>query len=226
VTGGDPQARALDLSATAGDYGAAIEAGSFADAQRIVIEALAAGLPGPEILDHVITPAMYRIGDRWERGEISVADEHLATAISNRVMGTVYESLATEIPVSKERVVIAAVEGDQHVMGLRMLADVLEGAGYEALYLGETPLTDLLPFLSTHEPRVIALGATGPWSSAQLIDTVHAIRSEMPSLPILLGGAQALHLTDIADDYRVHVASDVTTAVELIASLIQSTGSG
>jgi methanogenic corrinoid protein MtbC1 len=218
--GGNLRTRAIDLSPTARGYGAAIEAGSFGDAQRIVKDALAAGASGPEILDHVITPAMYRIGERWERGEISVADEHLATAISNRVMGTVYESLATEMPVSKERVLIAAVEGDQHVMGLRMLADVLEGAGYETLYVGETPLADLLPFISTHDPRVIALGATGPWSTARLIDTVRAIRSEMPSLPILLGGAQAQHLADIADDPRIHVANDVTTAVELIASLI------
>jgi methanogenic corrinoid protein MtbC1 len=221
--GGNLHARALDLSPTAGDYSAAIEAGSFGDAQRIVKDSLAAGASGPEILDHVITPAMYRIGERWERGEISVADEHLATAISNRVMGTVYESLATEIPMSKERVVIAAVEGDQHVMGLRMLADVLEGAGYETLYLGETPLADLLPFISTHDPRVIALGATGPWSTARLIDTVRAIRCEMPFLPIVLGGAQAQRLADIADDYQIHLASDVTTAVELVESLIRAT---
>jgi methanogenic corrinoid protein MtbC1 len=165
---------------------------------------------------------MYRIGGRWERGEISVADEHLATAISNRVMGAVYESLVTELPVSKERVLIAAVEGDQHVMGLRMVADVLEGAGYETLYLGETPLVDLLPFISTHAPRVIALGATGPWSAQQLRDTVCAIRSNMPSIPIVLGGAQARELVDnIADDH-VYLASDATTAVEIIASLLES----
>jgi MerR family transcriptional regulator, light-induced transcriptional regulator len=210
-----------DLSSASGDYSTAIEAGSFGDAQRVVKVALTAGASGSEIFDHVITPAMYRIGERWERGEINVADEHLATAISNRVMGTVYESLVTEMPVSKERVLIAAVEGDQHVMGLRMVADVLEGAGYETLYLGETPLADLLPFISTHAPQVIALGATGPWSAPRLLDTVRAIRSNMPSLPIVLGGAQAKELADLTRDDHIYVATDATSAVEIIASLIQ-----
>ena len=68
---------------------------------------------------------------------------------------------------------------------------------------------------------MLAWIGTGPWSSARLIDTVRAIRSEMPSLPILLGGAQAQRLADIADDSRVHVANNVATAVELIASLIR-----
>ncbi len=124
----------------------------------MVGQALAAGATGAEIFARVLTPAMYRIGERWERAEISAADEHLATGISNRIMGSVYEALAVEIPTSKERVLIAAVEGDQHVMGLRMIADVLEGSGYETIYMGaDTPLAGFVESIARHKPSVVAL---------------------------------------------------------------------
>lgn len=167
-----------DFERIQGDYSTAIEAGSFSDAQRVVQGALAAGASGAEIFTRVLTPAMYRIGERWERSEINAADEHLATAISNRIIGTLYETLSVEMPTSKERVLITAVEGDQHVMGLRMIADVLEGAGYETIYLGaDTPLSGLIASIARHAPSVVAVGGTAPWSATSLLETVLAVRA-------------------------------------------------
>ncbi|CAA9509243.1 MAG: hypothetical protein AVDCRST_MAG67-2614 [uncultured Solirubrobacteraceae bacterium] len=98
-----------DFDSIWADYSAAIGRGSYADAAGVVEAALDAGATGAEIFTRVLTPAMYRIGERWERAEITVADEHLATAISNRVMGLVYGAHAVEMPTSKERVLITAV---------------------------------------------------------------------------------------------------------------------
>lgn len=212
---------APDFDALSNAYSAAIEAGSFFDADRVVRDALAAGVTGAEVFAHVLTPAMYRIGERWERAEITAADEHLATAISNRVMGSVYEALAVEMPASKERVIVAAVEGDQHVMGLRMIADLLEGVGYETLFLGaDTPLAGLLTSIARYAPSVVALGATAPWSAAKLVDTVREVRAATPSLPIIVGGAQAERAALAAGADQVHVAADATSIVALVESLI------
>ena len=80
--------------------------------------------------------AMGRIGELWEHGELTVADEHAATGLSYRALLPLQEPLQIAPPRSRERVVLAAVEGQTHVLGLRMVADVLEGAGFEVLYLG------------------------------------------------------------------------------------------
>ncbi len=222
MTGPTGAAAPPDFGSLSGAYGAAIEAGSFPDAERVVRDALAAGATGAEVFAHVLTPAMYRIGERWERSEITVADEHRATAISNRIVGVVYEALAVEMPTSKERVIVAAVEGDQHVMGLRMIADVLEGAGYETLYLGaDTSLAGLLASIARYGPSVVALGATAPWSAAKLVDTVREVRAATPSLPIVVGGAQAERAALAAGADRVHVATDATTIVALVESVIE-----
>jgi hypothetical protein len=53
---------------------------------------------------------------------------------------------------------LAATAGEHHILGLRMAADVLEGAGYEVMYLGaDAPLGSLLGACSRHRPAVLAL---------------------------------------------------------------------
>jgi methanogenic corrinoid protein MtbC1 len=42
------------------------------------------------LYQRVIAPAMWRIGDLWEQGAISVADEHLATALTHQTMAGIY----------------------------------------------------------------------------------------------------------------------------------------
>lgn len=210
-----------DFDSIRTDYSAAIERGSYADAAWVVEAALDAGATGAEIFTRVLTPAMYRIGERWERAEITVADEHLATAISNRVMGLVYGAHAVEMPTSKERVLITAVAGDQHVMGLRMIADVLEGAGYETIYLGaDTPLEGLLASIERWQPSVVALGATAPWSGPVLVETVRAIRAASPAMPMVLGGAQAEDAAAATADGRIFLAADAESVVDVIVSAV------
>jgi methanogenic corrinoid protein MtbC1 len=213
----------LDFEAITTSYSTAIEAGNFAAAQQVVHDALDAGASGTEIFARVLAPAMYRIGDRWEAAEITTADEHLATAISNRVMGSVYEALSVEMPVSKERVLIAAVQGDQHVMGLRMIADVLDGAGYETIYLGaNTPMDELPAAIAEHRPSVVALGGTAPWSAPRLVETIHAIRAAAPTMAIVLGGAQAARAARIAADPAVFVVPDAESVVQIVGVAVRS----
>src|SRR3712207_6385574 len=71
--------------------GTALEAGSRPAAERVVREALDAGLEAQTIYDDVIAVAMRGIGDKWERGELTVADEHLATTITFGLVALVSE---------------------------------------------------------------------------------------------------------------------------------------
>jgi hypothetical protein len=59
---------------------------------------------------------------------------------------------------SGHRVVLAAVQGQHHVLGLRMVADVLEAAGYDVDYLGaDVPGESLQGFIAAHQPSVVGL---------------------------------------------------------------------
>ncbi len=162
-----------------------------AGAERVARQALGEGMSVAALYQRVIAPALWRVGELWEQGEISVADEHLATALTHQVMAGIYgPSLGHE--VMPGRIMLAAVEREHHALGLRMAADVIELEGYETAYLGaDVPIDDLLGAIATRAPDLVALGATMPYSTAALERAIAEIRRADPSLVVLFGGQGA-----------------------------------
>ena len=76
-------------------YAEAILSGDEVAAEVAIREAMEASLTIAEIDDEVIAPALWLVGELWERGEITVADEHLATEICMRVLALQREAQRT-----------------------------------------------------------------------------------------------------------------------------------
>lgn len=168
----------------------ALQVGSIVLAERRIDDALMAGVSPTEVHALIIEPAMVRIGELWQSGTVSVADEHLATAISHRVLIRLVDALTTAGARSRERVVLAAVQGQRHVLGLCMIADVLEGAGFDVLFLGDdVPNEALGGFVTEHQPAVI--GLSFPWGDdvSSLRGAIEALHGAGASPLIMLGGA-------------------------------------
>lgn len=172
-------------------YEDALRVADAAGAERVARQGLSEGLSVAGLYQRVIAPAMWRIGTLWEEGEISVADEHLATALTHQVMAGIFgPSLGHKIMPG--RVLLAAVEGEQHALGLRMAADVIELAGYETIYLGaDVPTADLLRVVTARAPDLVALAATMPDSAPALDRAITGIQDVDPSLIVLFGGQGA-----------------------------------
>ena len=152
-------------------------------------EALLAGVAPAAIHALVIEPAMEHIGELWASDSISVADEHLATAISHEVLIRLFDALSVTRTRSRELVLLAAVEGQHHILGLRMVADVLEGAGFDVLLLGaDVPIDALREFVAEHQPAVIGLGFGIATNVSHLAQAILAIHQVSPAPRIMLGG--------------------------------------
>jgi len=79
-----PDAHEAKVAGIGRAYAAALLRGDEVAAELVIREALEARLSAAEIDDEIIAPALWFVGELWERGEISVADEHIATEISIR----------------------------------------------------------------------------------------------------------------------------------------------
>jgi len=158
----------------------------------------------------VIQPALYELGRRWERGEVSVAQEHLATAMVGRLMAQIYAL----VPVPKQhrgRVVVTAAANEYHDLGARMVADLLERDGWDAHYLGaNTPVGELVRQLAQHTPQALLVSVCVPFNlraAAQLINVVRSTPG-LEKLRILVGG-QAFGLSE---DLWARVGADAMAA--------------
>jgi methanogenic corrinoid protein MtbC1 len=138
----------------------------------------------------VIQPAMYTVGDLWEAGVVSVAQEHLASAITSRVVAGLSAARRASKPW-RGRVVVSAAPNEFHELGAWMLSDLLELDGWDVSYLGaNTPRQDLVTLVRSRKPAVVALSVTMPFNLERTRATIAAVReqTEPGSVRIIVGG--------------------------------------
>jgi methanogenic corrinoid protein MtbC1 len=142
-------------------YVAAQLAGDRRAAVRLIVEqGIERGVPLPSLYLDVIQAAQHRIGELWQQNLISVAQEHVATAITQVALAELYRGLVCE-PPNGRRVVMACVGGELHELGTRVTADFFEMAGFDVRYLGANVPTDsLVGMLREEQPHLLVLSAT------------------------------------------------------------------
>jgi methanogenic corrinoid protein MtbC1 len=193
--------------------------GDEAYAERLIGEAVEVGFDQGTIADEIVSPALRLVGDLWQAGEITVADEHLATEITLRMVALLRVAFRTQERRTRERVLLAAVEGERHIVGLEMVANLLTHAGYDVRMLGaDVPLRAFAPALLRHRPAVLGLTATLPGTSALLRAVIEEAHTVAPEIRVVVGGPGALErLTAIPG---VAICSHVSDAVPLVDALV------
>jgi methanogenic corrinoid protein MtbC1 len=200
-------------------FTAALIAGDAGEADLAVRDAIEAGLSESEIDERVVAPAMRHIGDLWERGDLSVAEEHLATDISFRVLALQREAFRVARRRTAHQVMLGAVEGEQHVLGLYMAGDLLAHAGFEIRALGaDVPIESLRPVVERHDPDIFAFTATMEQSGDLLPLAIDEIRRGAPSIRVIVGGAGVPE--DMDDSDWLTVVRGVTSVVEDVDALL------
>ncbi|HYR12461.1 MAG TPA: cobalamin-dependent protein [Longimicrobium sp.] len=174
-------------------YLAAIRAGSRRDALAVVDDALDGGMDARTLYLQVFQPAMHEIGRLWQENRITVADEHLATAITQLAMSRLYEELFGDRVDAGPLLVAACAEDERHELGLRMICDLLELDGWDTVFLGASvPVEDLVRMVKERRPEVVALSASITPHLARVRETVRAIREAMPEDgPVIAIGGRA-----------------------------------
>ena len=111
------------------------------------------------LFELVITEVMIEIGDRWERGEITVATEHFASGFIRGKVQAIYQSLP--LRSSAPKILVGCAPEELHEIGPLMFATLLRDAGYRVEYLGpDIPLDDLVLYAGSENPRLLILAAT------------------------------------------------------------------
>jgi MerR family transcriptional regulator, light-induced transcriptional regulator len=137
---------------------------------------------------HLFQRALYEVGEQWEKGNISVAIEHAATAIVERLL-TIVQPKVFAGGERRHTAVIACVVEEYHQLGARMIADLFELQGWRCFFLGaNTPLPDLLQLIRKHQPQVVGLSLSIYFNLPSLLQVYTALRKEFPKQLIIVGG--------------------------------------
>ena len=189
----------------------ALRRGDRHAAYRALDEALDDGRELGQVYLDVVQPAMREIGRLWQEDELTVAEEHLATAITESAMSRMFERVFVWRDVRTPKLLAACAEEERHQMGLRMLCDLLELAGWETTYLGASvPIESLVDLVCKHKPDAVAISATIAPHVPRVREAIRAIRSApLERQPVIaVGGRVFLNDPSLAE----RVGADLTAA--------------
>lgn len=165
----------------------------------------------------LVQPAMYRIGERWQAREINVAQEHLATALAQKLLVQQF-TMAETGPPRGSKAVFACVESNHHTLGLRMVADAYELDGWSVEFLGaDTPTRELLERLEQARPELVGLSLSMIRQLPRLKEAIDRIRARFPDQPprIVAGGLGLIRVPGVADRFGLDGwSSSALTAIE------------
>jgi len=202
----------------------AVLTGDRREALRLIVEdGLQQGIAVPDLHLNVIQAAQYEIGRLWQENRLSVAQEHLATAVSQLVLSHLYHHLP-KAPSNGKRVLVSCVQGEQHEVGVRIIADFLEMAGFQVQLLGANVPTDsLVAMVKQARPDLVALSASLSFHLPALRQAVARVREVTgPSFPILVGGRAVLWAAGIEEQLGVPpAAKDAWGMVEAARALLK-----
>ncbi len=112
------------------------------------------------IFDEIISPVMKRIGELWFAGELTIAQEHLAT----RTAICALHKLRNLVPVSESNgktAICCTIEGDFHELPVHLVQMIFEKEGFEVINFGANmPIYALCDEIAQNLPKIICISST------------------------------------------------------------------
>jgi MerR family transcriptional regulator, light-induced transcriptional regulator len=155
-------------------------------AAHTALDTLLANLSLETVLGEVVMPYLHELGERWKRGEASVADEHFA---SNLLRGRLLGLARGWDRGLGPRALLACAPGEQHDLALIVFGMALRERGWRITYLGpDTPIDSLENVARTLEPAAVVIAVTNP---QRLAGTEASLRKVARNVPLWIAGAGA-----------------------------------
>jgi MerR family transcriptional regulator, light-induced transcriptional regulator len=162
------------------------------------------------VLQRVVIPYLQRLGQRWETGEVSVAQEHFASnLLRGRLLGLAQGWGQGRGPAA----VLACLPGEQHELGLLIFGVALRRRGWRITYLGtNSPIDAVADITRSLAPAVVVLLGMTPEG---FLDHAPEITQLANQTQVLLAGAGAT--PELAHQTHTHLLDqDPVTAAGMI----------
>lgn len=156
---------------------------------EIVKDLLDKGISHKEIYVELYQKSLYRIGKLWDKNEVTIPEEHMATQIIESLLNKFSPTVTTG---SQNKAVVTCIDKEFHEIGAKMVANIFELNGWKTFYLGASvPLRELTKFINNTDPQIIALSWSLYLNLARFLEMIDTLTKLFPTKKIFVGG-QAL----------------------------------
>jgi 5-methyltetrahydrofolate--homocysteine methyltransferase len=201
-------------------------AGDAKAVAQLTLAALDGGLAPSEVLDGGLVTGMDRIGVDFRNGVVFVPEVLVAARAMHAGLDILRPLLAQADVAPTGKVVLGTVVGDLHDVGKKLVGMMLEGAGFNVVYLGiDTPPERFVEAVKNENSDLVGMSALLTTTMPGMKRTIDALARAgvQGSVKIMVGGApvtQGFAEKIDADGY----APDAAAAAELARSLVGKGG--
>ncbi len=164
--------------------------GRRSEAMQAVAGRVEDGLPVETVYVEVLQPVMYEVGRMWQADEIDIATEHYVTAATQLLMAKLFPAALPNRRIARS-LVGACLGSELPELGMRMVCDLFEFAGWDTYFLGAvTPAQSLLKTIRSRKPDLVCLSTTLAFGLPHIRDLIRNLRDTAQGTPplILVGG--------------------------------------
>jgi methylmalonyl-CoA mutase cobalamin-binding domain/chain len=189
---------------------------------KVLNEGLNAGYRAEELLNGGLIVGMGIAGMQFQYQEIFIPELLLISQAMYRGLTELKPHLVREKIQSNEKIVIGTVQYDLHEIGKNLVANMLEGAGYDVINLGaDVSPEQFIDAIDEHNPKILGLSGLTTTAMNSMEETIRALEKAgvRDKVKVIVGGApvfQEFAAGIGADGY----APDAVEAVEVVADLL------
>ncbi|MEI6450646.1 MAG: cobalamin B12-binding domain-containing protein [Actinomycetes bacterium] len=160
---------------------------------RTAVEAVSSGAVGiAQLYREVLTPLLVQAGSAWQRGRFAIWEEHLASAMVRSVVEIVYPGVLkarAAVPPAGRTVLLASPPEEGHDLGLRMVSDRFDMAGWTTYFLGaDTPVADVADAARRLGVDAVVLSSSTHYHRVALRRHVDYLKEQLPGVDVWVGG--------------------------------------
>jgi len=180
-----------------------------ADGLETLLSQAAVDLSQQALLEEVIDPLMYRIGEAWQTGTLRVADEHMASAVVRAFLGSRQD--LRQGAVSGPGLIVTTPAGQVHEVGAMMVAVTASSAGWRTVYLGpDLPAEEICGAARRHGASAVALSLVYPLNDPQIPRELRRLRRGLDDgVEILVGGRGRDGYAGVLQEIQALVVTDL-----------------
>ncbi|MBN2616742.1 MAG: helix-turn-helix domain-containing protein [Spirochaetales bacterium] len=175
-----------------------------------------------QLFKNAITPILYMVGDLWEQNRISVIDEHLISEEIEKTIAIV--SLKYEKKeFSEKNCLCVAPYPELHLLGIKMLSELLKFNGHNSFYVGKnTPSQDLIKFIIDNKITIVLISVTYSLNFDSAKNLINSIKNSknLQNTKIIIGGT-AINKSNYLELGADFYSSNFEDALQTVENILE-----
>ncbi|HDZ28039.1 hypothetical protein LCGC14_1149680 [marine sediment metagenome] len=200
-----------------------VEKGDSNSVHALTEKALTQNISVGEILNNGLVAGMDVIGEKFKNNEVFIPEVLISAKAMKAGMELIKPLLAKANVESKGKVVIGTVKGDLHDIGKRIVAMLLEGAGFEVTDLGvDVSKEKFLEFVEKERADILGMSALLTTTMTYMKEVIEAVENAnlKQDVRVIIGGAPITH--SYAEEIKADgYAPDAASAIDLVKDLLK-----